>query len=154
MLLILIKIDIIYIYHIYIEDRVAEQSSQSRYWLFVPAVFSHTGQIHGEFKAFVKEQIKQKLVAFEGDAKASKTRSAMKWWSKCISMAIAKTASRNVAFKVAKMREAIMMDQDEFLMRTSDQTEAGLERANATFLEDVAQNADLYIANQSGSMQI
>ena len=67
-------------------------------------------------------------------------------------MAIAKTASRNVAFKVAKMREAIMMDQDEFLMRTSDLTEPGLERANATFLEDVAQNADLYIANQSGNM--
>ena len=103
--------------------RVAEQSGL----LLVPAVFSHTGQIHGEFKAFVKEQIKQKLVAFEGDAKVSKTRAAMKWWSKCISMAIAKTASRNVAFKVAKMREAIMMDQDEFLMRTSDQTEAGLE---------------------------
>ena len=49
--------------------------------------------------------------------------SAMKWWSKCISMAIAKTASRNVAFKVAKMREAIMEDQDEFLMRNSGQTE-------------------------------
>ena len=92
------------------------------------------------------------MVAFEGDAKASNTRAAMKWWSKCISMAIAKTASRNVAFKVAKMREAIMMDQDEFLMRTSDLTEPGLERANATFLEDVAQNADLYIANQSGNM--
>ena len=76
--------------------------------MFVPAVISHThtGQIHSELRAFVKEQIKQKLVAFEGDAKASKTRSAMKWWSKCISMAIAKTASRNVAFKVAKMREA------------------------------------------------
>ena len=55
--------------------------------------FSHTGQIHGEFKSFVKEQIKQKLVAFEGDAKASKTRSVMQWWSKCISVAIAKTAS-------------------------------------------------------------
>ena len=51
--------------------RVAEQSNLR----FVPAVFSHTGQIHGEFKTFVKvkEQIKQKLVAFEGDAKASKT---------------------------------------------------------------------------------
>ena len=73
--------------------RIAEQSNL----LFVPAVFSHTGQIHGDFKAFVREQIKQKLVAFEGDAKPSKTRSTMKWWSKCISMAIAKTASRNVA---------------------------------------------------------
>ena len=34
-------------------------------------------------------------------------------------MAIAKTASGNVAFKVAKMREAIMEDQDEFLMRNT-----------------------------------
>ena len=32
-------------------------------------------------------------------------------------MAIAKTASRNVAFKVAKMRDAIMQDQDEFIFR-------------------------------------
>ena len=122
--------------------------------LFVPAVFSHTGQIHGEFKAFVKEQIKQKLVAFEGDAKASKTSSVMKWWSKCISMAIAKTARRSVAFKVAKMREAIMEDQDELLMHNSGQTEVGLETNNAAFLEDAAQNADLYIANQNVSMQI
>ena len=60
-------------------------------------------------------------------------------------MAIAKTASRNVAFKVAKMREAIMEGQDEFLMRNSGQTEVGLETNNAAFLEDVAQNADLYI---------
>ena len=86
---------------------------------FIPAVFSHTGQIHGEFKILVKEQIKQKLIAFEGDAKSSKIRSVMKWWSKCISMAIAKTASRNVAFKVAKIRESIMEDQDEFLIYVS-----------------------------------
>ena len=38
-----------------------------------------------------------------------------------------------------------MEDQDEFLMRSSDQTEVGLENNNATFLEDAAQNADLYI---------
>ena len=103
--------------------RVAEQSNLR----LAPAVFSHTGQIHGEFKAFVKEQIKQKLVAFEGDAKASKTRSVMKWWSRRISIVIAKTASRNVAFKVAKMREAIMEDQDEFLMHNSGHTEVGVE---------------------------
>ena len=108
---------------------------------------------HGDFKAFVREQIKQKLVAFEGDAKPSKTRSAMKWWSKCISMAIAKTASRSVAFKVAKMREAIMEDQDEFLMRNTAHTEVSLEANNAALLEDVAQNADLYIANQDVNTQ-
>ena len=59
---------------------VAEQNNLR----FVPAVFSHTGQIHGEFKALVKEQIRHKLIAFEGEAKCSKIKSAMKWWSKCI----------------------------------------------------------------------
>ena len=54
-------------------------------------------------------------------------------------MAIAKTASGNVAFKVAKMREAIMEDQDEFLMRNSGHTEVGLETNNAALLEDLAQ---------------
>ena len=68
-------------------------------------------------------------------------------------MAIAKTASRNVAFKVAKMREAIMEDQDEFLMRNSGHTEVGLETNNAALLEDVAQNAGLYIANQDANTQ-
>ena len=68
-------------------------------------------------------------------------------------MAIAKTASRNVAFKIAKMREAIMEDQDELLMRNSGHAEVGLETNNAALLEDVAQNADLYIANQDVSTQ-
>ena len=70
-----------------------------------------------------------------------------------ICMAIAKTAGRNVAFKVAKMREAIMKDQDEFLMRNTGHTEVGLEANNAALLEDVAQNADLYIANQDVNTQ-
>ena len=106
--------------------RVAEQNNLR----FIPAVFSHTGQIHGEFKALVKEQIRHKLIAFEGEAKCSKIRSVMKWWSRCISMAIAKTASRNVAFKVAKMRDSIMEDQNELIMRKSECEELGLE-ANA-----------------------
>ena len=45
-------------------------------------------------------------------------------------MAIAKAASRSVAFKVAKTREAIMEGQDEILMRSSGQTEGGLESNN------------------------
>ena len=61
---------------------------------------------------------------------------------------IAKTASRNVAFKVARMREAIMEDQDKFLMRKSEYEGVGLEISNKAALEDVGQNADLYIANQ------
>ena len=75
----------------------------------------------------------------------------MKWWSRCISVAIAKIASRNVAFKVAKMREAIMEDQDEFLMRNSEHTDVDVKTNNRAQLEDVGQNADLHIANQGAN---
>ena len=84
----------------------------------------------------VKEQIRHKLIAFEGEAKCSKIKSVMKWWSKCISMAIAKTASRNVAFKVAKMRDSIMEDQDELIMRKSECEELSLEANTKAVLED------------------
>ena len=36
---------------------------------FIPAIFSHTGQIHEVFNTFVKDQIRHKLRAFEGEAK-------------------------------------------------------------------------------------
>ena len=42
-------------------------------------------------------------------------------------MAIAKTASRNVAFKVARMREAIMEDQDELITRKWDSEDVASE---------------------------
>ena len=58
-------------------------------------------------------------------------------------MTIAKTASRNVAFKVTRMREAIMENQSELLMWKLDTEEIGSEG-------DVGVNADLYIFNQVG----
>ena len=76
----------------------------------------------------------------------------MKWWSKCISMAaIAKTTSRNVAFKVARMKESIIYYGGigrAYIIRKSDCEEVGLEANNKAALEDIGHNADLYIANQ------
>ena len=68
-------------------------------------------------------------------------------------MAIAKTASRNVAFKVAKMRDSIMEDQDELIIRKSESEELGLEANAKAALEDVGHNADLYIANHEDNTQ-
>ena len=69
-------------------------------------------------------------------------------------MAIAKTASRNVAFKVAKMRDSIMEDQDDLILRKPECDEVGSElNANAA-VEDVGHNnADLYIAIQEDNMK-
>ena len=68
-------------------------------------------------------------------------------------MAIAKTASRNVAFKVSRMREAIMEDQDELIIRKSDSEDVALEANNKAALEDVGHNADLHNANQEDNTQ-
>ena len=46
-----------------------------------------------------------------------------------------------------------MEDQDEFLIRKSEYEEVGLETNNKTLLENVGQNADLYIANQESNTQ-
>ena len=61
-------------------------------------------------------------------------------------MVIAKTAGRNVAFKVARMRESIMEGQDELILRKSSSEEVGLEDDNQAALDDVGYNADLYIS--------
>ena len=42
-------------------------------------------------------------------------------------MAIAKTASRNVALKVARMRDSIMEGHDELIICKSDSEEVGLQ---------------------------
>ena len=55
-------------------------------------------------------------------------------------MAIAKTAGRNVAFKVAKMRDPIMEDQDELIIRKSECDELGSEVNAKAALEDRMSN--------------
>ena len=69
-------------------------------------------------------------------------------------MAIAKTASRNVAFKVARMREAIMQDQDEFITRKADFEDVVSEANDRAILEDIGCNAGLYIAIREDNTQI
>ena len=52
-------------------------AEQNRFQL-IPAIFSHTGQTHDAFKDFLREQIRYKIVAFEGYAKSSNISSSMK----------------------------------------------------------------------------
>ena len=92
------------------------------------------------------EQIRQKLITFEGRAKPSRIKSVMKWWSKCISMIIAKTASRNVAFKPDKLVEALFQG-DQSVVQTRQSF-----RHDADF-EGLALNADLYIFYQDDSQE-
>ena len=112
----------------------------------IPAVFSHTGQIHTAFKDFIREQIRQKIVAFESQAKSSKIKSVLKWWSKCISMVIAKTASRNVAYKANKLGELMFARQSEMLMPEEELGSQSPVSYEEDF-EELSSNADLYVFN-------
>ena len=103
------------------------------------------------FKVFVKEQIRVKLENFEGPVKSSKVKSHMNWWVKCISAVIAKTASRNVAFKARKLRDSIMEVQDSFIMRELEDAEVDFGEDGEDAVADVGNNADLYAANQEST---
>ena len=67
----------------------------------------------------------------------------MKWWTKCISMVIAKTASRNVAFKSDKIMDALFQEG-----QSAPQTPQPFFDAD---FEGLASNAELYIFNQDDS---
>ena len=58
---------------------------------FIPAVFSHAGQIHGEVKRFIRDQICLQFCITEGEVKTSRVDSVFLWWSKCISATICRT---------------------------------------------------------------
>ena len=58
-----------------------------------------------------------------------------------------------MAFKVAKMRDSIMEDQDDLIVRKPEYDEVGSELNAKAALEDVGHNADLYIAIQEDNMQ-
>ena len=112
----------------------------------IPAVFSHTGQIHTVFKDLIREQIRQKFVDFENQAKPSKINSVFKWWSKCISMVIAKTASRNVVYKANKLGESMFARQSEMSMPEEELGSQSPVSYEEDF-EDLSSNADLYVFN-------
>ena len=77
----------------------------------------------------------------------------MNWWVKCISAVIAKTASRNVAFKARRLSDSIMESQDSFIMREFEDAEVYFGDDCEEIVADAGNNADLYLyaANQGST---
>ena len=72
----------------------------------------------------------------------------MKWWSEseCIFTVIAKTTSRNVAFKAGKMSEAVFVKQANFVTPEVRGQDVSLGHESLDD-DDVERNADLYNFN-------
>ena len=87
-----------------------------------------------------------KFVDFESQAKPSKINSVFKWWSKRISMVIAKTASRNVIYKANKLGESMFVRQSEMLIPEEELGSQSPVSYEEDF-EDLSSNVDLYVFN-------
>ena len=127
--------------------RVANQNGLQ----LIPAVFSHTGQMHGEVKRFIKDQIRLQLTYTEGEPKSSKVELAFRWWSKCISSVISRTASRNVLFSSARISKALNVDRVPPL---NDGPQHGTQFGSSSDdLQAFIDEFDLMISNQD-AMQL
>ena len=81
-----------------------------------------------------------------------KVNTAMKWWSKCQSMIIAKTktASRNVAFKAAKISEVALAVQSSVLTREVEgqRVESVHQRSDVSVVTLVASSSNALTFSQ------
>ena len=93
---------------------------------FIPTIFSHTGQTHLETKRFVRDQIRLQLTIAEGKAKTFRVDSIFRWWSKCISATICRTASRNTLFSSARISKTINVDRQPISLNADYQEDARL----------------------------
>ena len=82
----------------------------------------------------------------EDETKQSRVRSAMRWSTKRFSTVIAKTASRNIAYKADIMSQAALEAQTSFVTPEARSQDASSERDSLDD-DDVERNADLYIFN-------
>ena len=67
-------------------------------------------------------------------------------------MIVAKTASRNVAFKSVKLAESVFFTSQADVL-TRQVATGGLSNDNEADLQDLGHHADLYIFNQDDSGQ-
>ena len=70
------------------------QVAQDNGYIFIPAIFSHTGQIHKEVMDLMFKQIKGKLELDDEQVQNSKIMGMRNLWVKQISCVINRTASR------------------------------------------------------------
>ena len=76
----------------------------------------------------------------------------MNWWVKCISAVIAKTASRNVAFKARWLRDSTMEGQDSFVMREFEDAEVDFGEDGGDVVADVGNIYD--VGNTNSYMRL
>ena len=70
---------------------------------FMPAIFSHTGQIHQSFVDLIDNQIKLKMQFADPQVQQGKIQSVVRYWVRQLSVVINRTASRSILAAAANL---------------------------------------------------
>ena len=94
------------------------QVAQDNGFVFIPAIFSHTGQIHEKFLEFMSSQIKYKLELDDPEVQSSKIQGMLNLWVKQLSCVINRTASRNIIAGKSALVDAVNASSRDDLTST------------------------------------
>ena len=120
------------------------QVAQENGFVFIPAIFSHTGQIHKAVMDLMFSQIKHKLELDDPDVKSSKIQGMLNLWVKQLSCVINRTSCRTIIAGTAALVDAVNASSRDDL--TSTQRDDQLA-ANSTAARNFIEDLDLSLIN-------
>ena len=121
------------------------QVAQDNGYRFIPAIFSHTGQIHKDVMDLMSDQIKHKLQLDDHQVQSSKIKGMLNLWVKQLSCVINRTAARNIIAGKAALVDAVNASSNDD--RTSTQRDDQLA-ANSSAAHNFIEDLDLSLINQ------
>jgi len=113
---------------------------------FIPAIFSHTGQIHDTIKGWLFNQIKMKMELDDPQVHNGKIQSTMRYWMTDLSAVINKSASRAILAATTMLVDKV--NSTPPIAPSSDQCDETL-KANHESAQHFIEEMDLLVLNQN-----
>ena len=113
---------------------------------FIPAIFSHTGQIHDTIKGWLFNQIKMKMELDDPQVHNGKIQSTMRYWITDLSAVINKSASRAILAATTTLVDKV--NSTPPMAPSSDQCDETL-KANHESAQHFIEEMDLLVLNQN-----
>ena len=114
--------------------------AQQNGFVFIPAIFSHTGQIHEAVMDLMYSQIKHKLELDDPEVRSSKIQGMLNIWVKKLSCVINRTACRTIVAGTAALVDAVNVNassRDDLTSTQRDDQQAANSIMARNFIEDL-----------------
>ena len=112
---------------------------------FIPAIFSHTGQIQDNIMGWMFNQIKMKMELEDPQVQSGKIQSVMRYWTRQLSAVINRTASRSILAAATNLVDRVNSESPTAVL--SDQGDDTL-RANHETVQRFMEDMELSVLNQ------